>query len=194
MSAAASLRVGVLASGSGTNLQALLDTVHGDEAEIVAVGSDRSDARALARARERGVVTRTFPLDAYEDRAARDEAMAAWLQICGAELVVLAGYMQLLTPAFLDRFPGRVINVHPSLLPAFPGARPIEDTVAAGATVTGVTVHLVDEGVDTGRVLAQQEVDVAGLSTRDAVHERLRPVEHRLLPDVVRRFARGELG
>ena len=188
------MRVGVLASGTGTNLQALLDSVHGAEAEIVAVASDRSGALALERARERDIVTRTFPRDAYSDRSARDEAMAAWLQARGVELVVLAGYMQLLTPVFLARFPGRVINVHPSLLPAFPGARPIEDTVAAGAIVSGVTVHLVDEGVDTGPILAQERVEIAGLTTRDEIHERLRPIEHRLLPEVVRRFARGELG
>jgi phosphoribosylglycinamide formyltransferase-1 len=190
----AAMRIGVLASGSGTNLQALLDNVHGAEAEIVAVASDRGDARALDRARERGVVTRTFIRDAFPDRGARDEAMAAWLQERGVELVVLAGYMQLLTPAFLARFPNRVINVHPSLLPAFPGAHPIEDTVAAGATVSGVTVHLVDDGVDTGPVLAQERTEIAGLTTREQVHERLRPIEHRLLPEVVRRFARGELG
>ena len=194
MSGAGAMRVAVLASGSGTNLQALLDSVHGAEVEIVAVASDRADATALSRARERDVVTRTFPRDAYEDRGARDEAMADWLQARGAELIVLAGYMQLLTPDFLVHFPNRVINVHPSLLPAFPGARPIEDTVAAGATISGVTVHLVDEGVDTGPILAQEQVDIAGLTTRDEVHERLRPIEHRLLPDVVRRFARGELG
>jgi phosphoribosylglycinamide formyltransferase-1 len=188
------LRVGVLASGSGTNLQALLDTVHGVEVEIVAVGSDQPAARALDRARERGVVTRSFPRDAYADRAARDEAMARWLEACGVELVVLAGYMQLLTLGFLGHFPNRVINVHPSLLPAFPGPQPIEDTVAAGATFSGVTVHVVDEGIDTGPILAQEEVEIAGLATRDEVHERLRPIEHRLLPEVVRRFARGDLG
>jgi len=194
VSGAGAMRVAVLVSGSGTNLQALLDSVHGNEVEIVAVASDRPDALALVRARERGVVTRTFPRDAYADRDARDAAMAAWLETLGTELVVLAGYMQLLTPAFLTHFPNRVINVHPSLLPAFPGVRPIEDTVAAGATVSGVTVHLVDEGVDTGPILAQEQVEIAGLGTRDEVHQKLRPIEHRLLPEVVRRFARGELG
>ncbi|HVW18535.1 MAG TPA: phosphoribosylglycinamide formyltransferase [Solirubrobacteraceae bacterium] len=187
------IRVGVLASGAGTNLQALLDGVHGDAAEIVAVASDRADARALERARARDVPTRVFPLAAYPDRAGRDLAMADWLAARGVELVVLAGYMRLLTPGFLRRFPGRVINVHPSLLPAFPGRTPIEDTLAAGARVSGVTVHLVDEGIDTGPVLLQERVDIAGLATRDAVHERLRPVEHRLLPEAVRRFAAGEL-
>ncbi len=187
------MKVGVLASGSGTNLQALLDSVHGDVAEIVGVASDKPDAFALTRARERSIVTRVFPGSAYPDRAARDEAIAAWLETLGAELVVLAGYMQILTPEFLARFPGRVINVHPSLLPSFPGRHAIEDALAAGATTTGVTVHLVDEGVDTGPVLLQEAVEIGDLSDREAVHARLRPIEHRLLPEAVRAFARGDL-
>ena len=185
------MRVGVLASGAGTNLQALLDTVHGREAEIVAVASDRAEAAALARAESAGVPTAVFPRAAHADREARDVAMGAWLAERGVELVVLAGYMQLLAPAFLARFPDRVVNVHPSLLPAFPGATPIEDTVAYGVAVTGVTVHLVDEGVDTGAILLQEAVDTAGATDRDALRDRLRPLEHRLLPEAVRLFARG---
>jgi phosphoribosylglycinamide formyltransferase-1 len=184
-------RVGVLASGSGTNLQALLDTVHGVEVEIAAVATDRDEARALARAAAREVPTRTFRRTDFADRAARDAAIADWLGERGVELVVLAGYMQLLSPAFLARFPDRVVNVHPSLLPAFPGATPIEDTVAHGAKVTGVTVHLVDDGVDTGAVLLQESVAVGAAADRDALHALLRPLEHRLLPEAVRLLARG---
>jgi phosphoribosylglycinamide formyltransferase-1 len=185
------MRVGVLASGSGTNLQALLDTVHGREVVIAAVASDRSDARALERASAHDVPSSVFPRGDYAEREERDEAMAAWLAGQGVELVVLAGYMQLLTPAFLAAFPDRVVNVHPSLLPAFPGVTPIEDTIAYGAKVSGVTVHLVDEGVDTGPILLQAAVEVEEGDDRDALHERLRPLEHRLLPEAVRLLAAG---
>ena len=190
---AARLRVGVLASGGGTNLQALLDTVHGREAEIVAVASDKADARALERARAAGVATAVFARDAHPDRAARDGAMADWLDERGVELVVLAGYMQLVTPGFLQRFAQRVINVHPSLLPAFPGVRPLAAAIAYGAKVTGVTVHFVDEGVDTGAIIFQRAVEVGDATDPDALLERLRPLEHELLPEAVRRIAAGRV-
>jgi phosphoribosylglycinamide formyltransferase-1 len=185
------VRVGVLASGAGTNLQALLDTIHGREAEVVAVASDKPGARALERAAVAGVPTRTFPRTAYPDREARDAAMADWLAEAGVELVVLAGYMQLLGAGFLARFPDRVVNVHPSLLPAFPGLDPIADAVAYGVKVFGVTVHLVDGGVDTGPILLQRAIEVIEPLERDAVHDRLRPLEHALLPEAVRLIARG---
>lgn len=185
------MKLGVLVSGAGTNLQALLDSVHGAEAPIVAVACDRPGAAALARAQARGVPTAVFARDEHADRAARDAALADWLAAAGVELVVLAGYMQLLSPGFLARFPDRVLNVHPSLLPAFPGVSPIEDTVAYGARVSGVTVHLVDEGVDSGAIVLQEAVAIDDLADRDAIHERLRPVEHRLLPEAVRLLARG---
>ena len=187
------LRVGVLASGSGTNLQALLDTVHGREAEVVAVASDKHDARALDRARAAGVPVEVFAPDAYADRTARDAAMADWLDARDVGLVVLAGYMRLITPGFLQRFPQRVINVHPSLLPAFPGIRPIAETVAYGARVTGVTVHFVDEGVDSGAIILQRAIDIAGVTDPHELHERLRPLEHELLPEAVRRIAAGRV-
>jgi phosphoribosylglycinamide formyltransferase-1 len=187
----ARLKVGVLASGSGTNLQALLDTVHGREAEVVGVASDKADARALDRARAAGVPTAVFAREAYADRAARDGAIADWLVEQGTELVVLAGYMQLISPAFLHRFPQRVINVHPSLLPAFPGIGAIGQAIAYGAKVTGVTVHLVDEGVDTGAIIFQRAVEVVDVTDPDELHDRLRPLEHELLPEAVRRFAAG---
>jgi phosphoribosylglycinamide formyltransferase-1 len=185
------LRVGVLASGAGTNLEALLDSVHGQEAEVVAVASDKPDARALERAQAHGVPTRVFARDAYADRGERDAAIADWLAERGVRLVVLAGYMQLLSPAFLARFPDAVINVHPALLPAFPGIRVIEQAVAYGVKVFGVTVHFVDDGVDTGAIILQAAIEIPRATDADAVHDALRPLEHRLLPEAVRLFAAG---
>ena len=183
------MRVGVLASGSGTNLQALLDQVHGREGiEIVAVASDKPDARALDRARAVGVPAAAF---AQPDRDARDAAVAEWLTSQGVELVVLAGYMRLLSPEFLARFPQRVINVHPALLPAFPGMRAIEQALAYGVKVFGVTVHFVDEGVDSGPVILQRAIELPSASDAAAVHAALQPIEHELLPRVVRAFAAG---
>lgn len=174
--------IGVLVSGGGTNLKALLDA----GLPVVAVASNRADAGALDRARAAGIPTATFPLADHPDRAARDAAMADWLADRGVRLVVLAGYMHILTPGFLDRFPDAVVNVHPSLLPAFPGAHAVEEQLAAGVAESGATVHLVDEGVDSGPVLAQERVPVLPDDTPDTLHERIKAVEHRLLPEVVR--------
>ncbi len=187
------LRVGVLASGAGTNLQALLDTVHGREATVVGVASDKAGARALRRGADAGVDTAVFALADHADRPARDTAIADWLAERGTALVVLAGYMALLTPPFLARFPGAVLNVHPALLPAFPGVRAIEQAVDYGVRVFGVTVHLVDEGVDTGPVILQRAIELPGARDPGEVHERLRPIEHELLPEAVRLFARGAI-
>jgi phosphoribosylglycinamide formyltransferase-1 len=167
-----------LVSGNGTNLQALVD----EGLPLAAVASNRKDAYALVRAREAGLPTATFALACHESREERDLVMATWLEEHGVELVVLAGYMHLLTPPFLRRFPDRIVNVHPSLLPAFPGAHAIADALAAGVETTGVTVHLVDEGLDTGPVLQQEAVP---LEPRATLEERIRAVEHRLLPAVV---------
>jgi phosphoribosylglycinamide formyltransferase-1 len=187
-----SLRVGVLASGAGTNLQAILDRVHGREGvEVVAVGSDKPGATALARAERAGVETREFPLGGPSpDRAARDGAIADWLESRGVELVVLAGYMQLLSPGFLARFPNRVINVHPALLPAFPGIRAIEQALAHGVKVFGVTVHFVDEGVDTGPIILQRALEMPSVTDAEEVRRALRPLEHDLLCEAVRLIAR----
>jgi phosphoribosylglycinamide formyltransferase-1 len=179
--------IGVLVSGSGTNLQALLDA----GLPVVAVASNRPSVRALDRARAAGVPWSIFELDAFPDRPARDAAMADWLEQEGVELVVCAGYMHLLTPPFLERFP--CVNVHPSLLPAFPGANAVEDALAAGVPETGVTVHFLDEGVDTGPVIAQERVQVEAGDTPETLHRRLQEVEHRLLPDVVRSYLAGVL-
>ena len=186
------MRVGVLASGAGTNLQALVDRVHGrDGVEVVAVGSDQPDAEALRRAAAAGVETAVFERSAVPDREARDLAMAAWLDDRGVELVVLAGYMQLVDPGFLARFPDRVINVHPALLPAFAGLDAIGQALDYGVKVTGVTVHLVDEGVDSGAIISQRALAVPAGATRESLHDALRPLEHELLCDAVRAFARG---
>jgi phosphoribosylglycinamide formyltransferase-1 len=185
------LRVGVLASGAGTNLQALIDGVHGRDALIVAVGTDQADAPALGRAEAASIPTRVFSRDAFADRVARDAAISAWLHEQGVQLIVLAGYMQLLSPGFTGAWAGRLINVHPSLLPAFPGIRAIEQALDYGVKVFGVTVHLVDDGVDTGQILAQCAVELPSARTEPEVHAVLRPLEHALLCDVVRRYARG---
>jgi phosphoribosylglycinamide formyltransferase 1 len=171
--------IGVLVSGEGTNLQALIDA----GLPIHAVASNRKDARALERARAAGIPSATFSLDCHADREKRDLLMATWLEEQGVELVVLAGYMHLLSQQFLDRFPERIVNVHPSLLPAFPGLRAIDEALAAGVETTGVTVHLVDEGLDSGPVLRQEPVPV---EPRESLVERIHAVEHRLLPEVVR--------
>ncbi len=188
-----SLPIAVLVSGTGTNLQALLDTVHGHEAQVVAVASSAPGALALERAAACSVATAVFERSAYEDREARDAAMAAWLAERGVRLVVLAGYMELLTFAFLERFPGAVINVHPSLLPAFPGLRAIEQALAYGVKVFGVTVHFVDAGVDSGAVILQRAIDLPDARDPDEVLAALRPIEHSLLPEAVRLFARAAL-
>jgi phosphoribosylglycinamide formyltransferase-1 len=171
--------IGVLVSGEGTNLQALIEA----GLPIVAVASNRKDAPALARSRAASISTATFGLDCYANRNERDLVMATWLEEHGVELVVLAGYMHLLTAPFLTRFPDRVVNVHPSLLPQFPGAHPIDDALATGVETTGVTVHFVDEGLDTGAVIRQEAVAV---EPRATLLERIHAVEHRLLPQTVR--------
>jgi len=187
------LPIAVLVSGAGTNLQALLETVHGREAEVVAVASSLAGAPALERATARGVPTAVFERSAYPDRQARDLVLADWLHARGARLVVLAGYMELLGEAFLARFPGAVINVHPSLLPAFPGLGAIEQALAYGVTVFGVTVHFVDAGVDSGPVISQRAVELPDAREAEEVLRALRPLEHALLPEAVRLFARGAL-
>ncbi len=184
--------IAVLASGTGSNLQAILDTVHGrDGIEVVAVGSNNAAAPALERARAKGVATAAFPLADHADRAARDLALADWLQAQGARLVVLAGYMQLLTPAFLARFPLAVVNVHPALLPAFPGLRAVEQALAHGVRVFGVTVHFVDEGVDTGPIILQRAVELPRARDAGEVLAQIHAIEHELLPEAIRLIARG---
>lgn len=189
---AGELRVAVLASGTGTNLQALLDKVHGrDGIKIVAVASDNPEAHALDRAHSAGVPTAVFQrADFGGDRRARDSAMAAWLRGHGVQLVVLAGYMRLLSESFLSRFPDAVINVHPALLPSFPGLNAVGQALSYGVKVFGVTVHFVDEGVDSGAVIMQRAVELPDARSEDDVLPFIHEIEHEILPEVVRLFAR----
>jgi phosphoribosylglycinamide formyltransferase 1 len=186
------MNVGVLASGTGTNLQALIDRAHGREGVVVrGVASDKPEARALQRAREAGIDAEVFPGDAFSGREARDAAMVAWLREREVELVVLAGYMQLVSAAFLAAFAGRVINVHPSLLPAFPGLGAVQQAIDYGAKVFGVSVFFVDGGVDTGPLILQRALELPDATDAAAVLERLHPIEHELLIDAVLLIARG---
>ena len=187
-----SFNVAVLASGTGSNLQALLDKVHGrDGIEIVCVGSNKPDARALERAREAGIGTAVFPRGDYPGREARDDAMADWIESQGAELLVLAGFMEILSAGFIQRFRGRIVNVHPSLLPAFPGLDSIQQALDYGVQVTGVTVHFVEEGVDTGPIVLQEAFDLPYHRDIEAVETRVHQIEHELLPRAVRLIAAG---
>lgn len=185
----------VLASGNGTNLQAILDQLHGrgEGIEVVGVGSDKPEARALERARAAGVETAVFPREEYPDREARDAAIGDWAESLGADLVALAGYMQLLSPGFVARFRGRAVNVHPALLPSFPGLDAIGQALGAGVDVTGVSVHFVDEGVDTGPVIAQRQVRVPADRDRAALEEAIHATEHELYPEAIRMIARGRV-
>ena len=190
-----SLRVAVLVSGEGSNLQALIDSVHAEgAAEIVGVASNNAEARGLERARRAGIETAAFPTAAYDDRTDRDDALAAWLEGLDVGLVVLAGFMELLGGEFVGRFAGRIVNVHPSLLPAFPGVRAIEQALDYGVRVMGVTVHFVDEDVDSGPIILQEAFDPVPYS-RDiaAVERRVHEIEHRLLPEAVRLIAAGRV-
>ncbi len=185
-------RVAVLVSGEGTNLQAILDRLHGREGvEVACVGASRTSARGLERARAVGIEAAAFEAAAYPDREARDQALADWLSHRAVDLVVLAGFMELLSPAFVARFRGRILNVHPSLLPAFPGTRAVEQALEYGVRVTGVTVHFVDEGVDTGSIVLQRPLDLPYPADIAEVEERVHEIEHELLPQAVRMIARG---
>ena len=185
-------RVAVLASGKGTNLQAILDQLHGvDGIEVAAVASNRADAAALDRARRAGVETAVFERSGYPDRAVRDEAIADWLSARDVDLVVLAGYMELLSPGFVQRFPNRIVNVHPALLPAFPGLDAVGQALRHGVQLTGVTVHFVDEGVDSGPIILQRALEVPYTRDRSELEEKIHRVEHELLPRAIRLIARG---
>ena len=174
--------IGVLVSGEGTNLQALIDA----RLPVACVASNKRDVPALKRAERAGVATQSFPLEEFATREERDDAMGAWLEEQGAELVVCAGYMHLLRKSFLDRFAGRIVNTHSAPLPEFPGAHPVEDVLAAGVSETAATVHYVDEGIDTGAVIVAEPVPVHEGDTVETLRARIQAVEHRLLPSVVK--------
>lgn len=184
----------VLASGGGTNLQAILDQLHGtDGIEVVGAISDKPEATALERARRAGVETAVFPASDYEDREQRDQAIGDWLEHREVDLVVLAGYMQLLSPQFVQRFRNRIINVHPALLPAFPGLEAVQQALDHGSKVTGVTVHFVDEGVDSGPIIFQRPVPVPPSRDWDELEEAIHRSEHTLLPEAIRLIAAGRV-
>jgi phosphoribosylglycinamide formyltransferase 1 len=193
--AVSSFRLVVLASGSGTNLQAILNKLHGrDGIEVVAVGSDKPGAGALKRAVAAGVDTSVFPIDAYADRTGRDAAMGDWVEAHRPDLVALAGYMQLLTEPFVTRFAGRIVNIHPALLPEFPGLDAIGQALEAGVRETGVSVHFVDEGIDTGPVILQRRVPVPVGRERQSLEASIHAVEHELYPEAIRMIAEGKVG
>jgi phosphoribosylglycinamide formyltransferase 1 len=188
-----SFRIAVLVSGEGSNLQALIDELGESDIEIAAVASSREDARGLQRAESAGIETGVFSLADEPDRAKRDEALAAWLEHREIDLVVLAGFMELLTPGFIRRFAGRIVNVHPALLPAFPGLRVIEQALEYGVKVAGVTVHFVDEDVDSGPILLQEAFELPYHRDISAIRRHFQEVEHRLLPRAVRLIAAGRV-
>jgi phosphoribosylglycinamide formyltransferase-1 len=190
----ANFKLCVLASGSGTNLQAIIDQLHGsDGIEVAGVASDKADAMALRRADEAGIETAVFARDDYPSREARDEALGDWIEARGADLVVLAGYMQLLSPSFVDRFRNRVINVHPALLPSFPGLDAVGQALEHGVRITGVTVHFVDEGVDSGPIILQRPVPVPTDREWQTLEEAIHATEHALLPEAIRLIAQGRV-
>ena len=182
-----------MVSGEGSNLQAILDKLHGrDGIEVVCVASNRAGARGLERARAAAVDTGVF--DAAEhggDRDARDRVLGDWLDQHQVDLVVLAGFMEILSPEFIRRFQGRIVNVHPSLLPAFRGLRPIEQAMDYGVRVMGVTVHFVDEGVDSGPIILQQAFELPYSAELEAIEESVHAIEHELLPRAIRLLASG---
>jgi phosphoribosylglycinamide formyltransferase-1 len=190
----ADFKLCVLASGGGTNLQAIIDKLHGRGGILVAgVASDKPDALALQRARDAGIETAVFPRDEYEDREARDSAVGDWIQGQGAELIVLAGYMQLLSPSFVARFRNRIINVHPALLPSFPGLDAVQQALDHGVKTTGVTVHFVDEGVDSGPIILQRAVEIPDDREWQTLEDAIHATEHALLPEAIELIAQGRV-
>jgi phosphoribosylglycinamide formyltransferase-1 len=188
----AAFRIAVLASGTGTNLQAILDGLHGrDGIEVACVASNKPGARALERAADAGVETGVFERGEHGDRAERDAAMADWLDDREVDLIVLAGYMELLSPGFVRRFPNRIVNVHPALLPSFPGLDAVGQALEHGVAFTGVTVHFVDEGVDSGPIILQRPVGVPYTRDRSQLEREIHEVEHQLLPEAIRLIAAG---
>jgi phosphoribosylglycinamide formyltransferase 1 len=187
-------RVAVLASGTGTNLQAILDSVHGrDGVEVVCVGSNKPDAMALRRASDAGIETGVFQRRDHADRVERDAALADWLAQREPDLIVLAGYMELLSEPFVGRFRDRIVNVHPALLPSFPGLDAIGQALDHGVKVTGVTVHFVDEGVDSGPIVLQRAVDVPADRDRDSLEAEIHRIEHEILPEAIELIASGKV-
>ena len=196
-----SFRIGVLISGKGSNLQALIDDLRGSPIEIAGVAASRPDARGVELARAAGLETAVFALADEPDREKRDAALGDWLEEHEVDLVVLAGFMELLTPRFIRRFPGRIVNIHPALLPSFAGLRAVAQALEYGVRIAGVTVHFVDEGMDSGPIILQEafelpyhrDIDAMSEPEIDAIDELFHEVEHRLLPRAVRLIAAGRV-
>lgn len=187
-------RLVVLASGGGTNLQAIIDRLHGRDGIVIAgVGSDKPEAFALERARSAKIETGVFTRERYGDRLTRDLAMADWIDSLDADLVVLAGYMQLVSPEFVGRFRGRIVNVHPALLPSFPGLDAIGQAIEHGVRVTGVTVHFVDEGTDTGPVILQRALEIPANWDREELEEAIHAIEHEIYPEAIGMIGQGRV-
>ena len=190
----ADFKLCVLASGTGTNLQAIIDQLHGsDGIEVAGVASDKPEAMALERARKAGIETAVFARDDYPDREARDAAIGDWIEGRGADLVVLAGYMQLLSAALVGRFANRIINVHPALLPSFPGLDAVQQALDHGVKITGVTVHFVDEGVDSGPIILQRPIPVPLDRQWQTLEDAIHATEHALLPEAIMLIAQGRV-
>ena len=190
------MKIAVLVSGSGTNLQTLIEKLHQDEAsgiEIAVVISDRQRAYALTRATRANIPTHIVKTQDFENRVDFDAEISRLIEHYAAELVVLAGFMKLFQPPFVRKYKNRIINVHPTLLPAFPGAHPVTDTLAYGVKFTGVTVHFVDEGVDTGPIIAQSVVPVIDTDNEERLHNRIQVEEHKIYPQVIKWYAEGRL-
>ena len=190
------MKIGVLASGSGSNLQTLIDQLHCDESceiEISVVISDQKKAYALTRAKQAGIPSYIVSAQNFPNRHAFDERISELLDVHAVELIILAGFMKLFQPAFVRRYSNRIVNIHPALLPAFPGAHPVADTLAYGAKVSGVTVHFVDEGMDTGPIIAQKSVPVFDDDDEESLHARLQVEEHKLYPTVIKWYAEDRI-
>lgn len=190
-----SLRVAVLASGRGTNLQALIEEWQNNAlpVDFVGVGSDKTDAYALLRAQEAGIPTAAFPMDCYANRDEQEKAVRDWLEDSNVELLILAGYMRVLSSAFLKEVNYPIVNIHPSLLPSFPGLHAQKQALEYGVKVSGCTVHFVDEGMDSGPIIMQEAVPVFDEDTEDSLAERILKVEHEIYPEVIRLLAAGKI-
>ena len=190
------MKIAVLVSGSGTNLQTLIEQLHQDETsgiDIAVVISDRRKAYALTRAASVGIPTHVVRTQDFENRVDFDAEISKLIEHHAAELIVLAGFMKLFQPLFVRKYQNRIINVHPTLLPAFPGAHPVADTLAYGVKIAGVTVHFVDEGVDSGPIIAQAAVPVSDTDDEESLHNRIQIEEHKLYPKVIKWYAEGRL-
>lgn len=190
------LKIAVLVSGSGTNLQTLIEQLHQEPdsgIDIAVVISERQSAYALTRAKRAGIPTRVVKTQDFKNRVDFDAAISHEIEQAGAELIVLAGFMKIFQPPFVRKYRNRILNVHPTLLPAFPGAHPVADTLAYGVKVAGVTVHFVDEGVDSGPIIAQRAVPVLDTDDEESLHARIQVEEHQLYPQVIKWYAQGQL-